>query len=69
MDAFALNGQEEEKEEEEGMGFAVIVDENGQPVIRALNGVNTPSVKDLYLMLWSVVGQIAVSSLPDEGNE
>ena len=67
MDAFALNGQEEE--EDEGMGFAVIVDENGQPVIRALNGVNTPSVKDLYLMLWSVIGQVSVSSLPDESNE
>ena len=67
MDAFALNGQEEE--EDEGMGFAVIVDENGQPVIRALNGVNTPSVRDLYLMLWSVIGQVSVSSLPDESNE
>ena len=67
MDAFALNGQE--NEEDEGMGFAVIVDENGQPVIRALNGVNTPSVRDLYLMLWSVIGQVAVSSLPDESNE
>ena len=65
MDAFALNGQEED----EGMGFAVIVDENGQPVIRALNGVNTPSVRDLYLMLWSVIGQVSVSSLPDESNE
>ena len=60
--------QEEEGQEEEqanNVGFAVLLDEQGAPVIRELTDVTPPDVKSIYAMLWSIIGQITASSLPD----
>ena len=65
MDAFAYQEPEEEDGDDRPEGFAVLFDENGAPVIRELNDVKPPDVKTIYAMLWSIIGQITASSLPD----
>ena len=65
MDAFAYQEPEEEEGDDQPEGFAVLFDENGAPVIRELNDVKPPDVKTIYAMLWSIIGQITASSLPD----
>lgn len=66
MDAFALNEGEEEKKE---IGFAVLFDENGLPVIRQLDGIEPPNIETMYGMLWSIVGQITASNFSEKANE
>ncbi|HAW74950.1 MAG TPA: hypothetical protein DCW74_04340 [Alteromonas australica] len=67
MDAFSMQEEQEEQEEEQAknIGFAVLIDEQGAPVIRELTDVTPPDVKSIYAMLWSIIGQITASSLPD----
>lgn len=70
MDAFSMQEEESQEEEEQAknVGFAVLLDEHGAPVIRELTDVEAPDVKSIYAMLWSIIGQITASSLP-AGNE
>ena len=68
MDAFAYQEPEEE-EDDQPEGFAVLFDENGAPVIRELDNVTPPDIKTIYAMLWSIIGQITASSLPDPNDK
>ena len=68
MDAFAYQEPEEE-DDDQPEGFAVLFDENGAPVIRELDNVTPPDIKTIYAMLWSIIGQITASSLPDPNDK
>ena len=67
MDAFALN--EKEEEEKKDIGFAVLFDENGLPVVRQLEGVEAPNMEIMFGMLWSIVGQITASNFVEKADE
>ncbi len=67
MDAFALN--EEKEKEEQQIGFAVLFDENGAPVVRQLDGIEPPNMGTMYGMLWSIVGQMNASKFAEDSNE
>ncbi len=70
MDAFAYQEpEEEEDDDDQPEGFAVLFDENGAPVIRELDNVTPPNIKTIYAMLWSIIGQITASSLPDPNDK